>query len=380
MTTKKPHKRRPKGAGLIRKLPSGKYQAIFGGGDGKRRSAGLSFETKPDAAAWLTRQQELVAKGTWEPPESNTPDDANPRFAAYAQRWVSDAELKPSTKSLYRRLLRLFILESFKDERLKDITVAKVKAWHSGLPSDTPTQKAHAYRLLRTILNTAYSDDVITSNPCRIRGGGSVETVHKPVVPTVAQIGALADAMPVRLKAAVVIAAWCGLRYGEVTELRRKDVDMDALVLNVERAVTRVDGAFIVGAPKSSAGVRTVAMPHRIADVVAAHLDEYTGAGPDALMFPAEKGGHLMATTFGRYFRRARGNVGLEGLHLHDLRHAAGTFAAETGASQASLKARLGHSTNIASARYQHAVSSADRAIADALDAMDDAKPLRLVK
>ena len=78
---------------------------------------------------------------------------------------------------------------------------------------------------------------------------------------SLAELEALVAAMPERYKVMTLIAAWCGLRFGELTELRRKDVDVKAGVIKVRRAVTRVEGEFVVGTPKSDAGVRDVAIP-----------------------------------------------------------------------------------------------------------------------
>ena len=59
-----------------------------------------------------------------------------------------------------------------------------VREWHAALKGRTgPTMRAHAYGLLRTIMNTAVADEVIVANPCRVRGGGSVrraKTIRPP--------------------------------------------------------------------------------------------------------------------------------------------------------------------------------------------------------
>lgn len=56
-----------------------------------------------------------------------------------------------------------------------------------------------------------------------------------------------------------------------------------------------------------------------------------------------------------------------DAIHLHDLRHAAGTLAAQTGATLRELQARLGHATPAAAQRYQHAATRRDTLIAVAL-------------
>lgn len=66
--------------------------------------------------------------------------------------------------------------------------------------------------------------------------------------------------MPPKLRASV-LAAWCGLRWGETSELRRKDVSADCSVLRIRRAVTYRNGKFYTGQPKTTAGIRDVAVP-----------------------------------------------------------------------------------------------------------------------
>lgn len=51
--------------------------------------------------------------------------------------------------------------------------------------------------------------------------------------------------MPERLRLMVELAAWCALRFGEVAELRRGDVDLKNGVIRVSRAVQWVDGKKI---------------------------------------------------------------------------------------------------------------------------------------
>lgn len=69
-------------------------------------------------------------------------------------------------------------------------------------------------------------------------------------------------------------------------------------------------------------------------------------------------------------WNRARRDVGIEHIHLHDLRHLAGTLAASTGAGTKELMHRLGHASPQAALRYQHATWERDVAIADAIDGL----------
>jgi integrase len=86
------------------------------------------------------------------------------------------------------------------------------------------------------------SDDLVPTNPCRIRGAGASRKVHTTKVATLGELEVITAAMPERYAPMVLLAAWCGLGFGELAELRRGEVDLDARTLRVERAVTSRDG------------------------------------------------------------------------------------------------------------------------------------------
>ena len=70
----------------------------------------------------------------------------------------------------------------------------------------------------------------------------------------------------------ILLASWCALRFGELTELRRPDVVLDPDkgkgTIRVERAVVRVGDGFAVTTPKSDAGRRDVAVPPHLVTVL----------------------------------------------------------------------------------------------------------------
>ena len=61
-------------------------------------------------------------------------------------------------------------------------------------------------------------------NPCVIRGAGSAKRVHKIRPASLDEIAVIAAEMPEQYRAMVLLAAWCALRFGELTELRRRDI------------------------------------------------------------------------------------------------------------------------------------------------------------
>jgi len=128
----------------------------------------------------------------------------------------------------------------------------------------------------------------------------------------------------------------------------------------------RVDGGFVVGTPKTDAGIRDVAIPPHLVPMVKTHLSQHTGPGRDALLFPAagDENQHMAPATLYKVYYPARKAAGREDLGWHDLRHTGAVLAAQTGATLAELMGRLGHSTPGAAMRYQHAAADRDAEIA----------------
>jgi integrase len=160
------------------------------------------------------------------------------------------------------------------------------------------------------------------------------------------------------------------MRFGELTELRRKDVDAERDVIHIRRAVSHVEGKFIVGPPKSKAGSRDVNIPPHVLEAVRAHLIDYTGPDADALPLPSVNGGHLNQSTFTRWFYPARDAAGRGAndpfpLHFHALRHTGAVMTAQAGATPADLMARLGHTTPQAAMVYQRTSDERDRKLAE---------------
>ncbi len=347
--------------GSVRRLPSGKWQVRYRQ-DGRSWSGGV-FDTKAQATGELANVRVKVDRRTWRSPDA---DDLT--LAAFAQGWLESRDLRDRTRGHYARLLDRFIIPALGNLPLGKITPTVVRRWHSSLADQTgPTMRAHAYSLLRTVLATAVAEEAIAANPCRVRGAGSVKRARTIEPATVGQIVAIAGAMPKQYRMLVLVSAWCGLRFGEATELRCSDVDLDAGRLKVQRAVVRTGSGFVVGPPKSEAGRRAVAIPPHLLPALAEHLAEHAEPGPQGLVFPARTGGHLAQSSLSWHFNPAREAAGRSDLRWHDLRHTAAVLAAVSGATLAELMLRLGHSTPSAAMRYQHVAQDRDAAIAAAL-------------
>jgi len=371
-------KRGHRGFGLLRRLPSKRWQASYVGPDTLRHNAPSTFVAKIDGEAWLAAESRMIERGTWmAPADRGSPAVAALTFGAYAATWLAGRTLKPRTRELYGSLLARRILPTLAPVALTAITPSLVRRWYADQGSTAPTATSHAYGLLKAILATAVADEHLAANPCRVRGAGSSRRVHKIRPATLTELDQLVAAMPDHYRLLILLAAWTGLRFGELTELRRGDVDIDNGVLRVRRAVAHVAGVGpVVGSPKSDAGVRDVFVPPHLGPLVREHLRSQIRGGRNGLLFPAADGtSHLAPSSLYRRWRPARIAAGRPDLRFHDLRHTGAVLAASTGASLSELMTRLGHSTPAAALQYQHTAGGRDRQIAEALSVLaGDAK------
>lgn len=335
-----------------------------------------SFATKREAENYRARELADRSRGAWVDPRRGvvTLED-------WARSWMDlRPDLRVRTRELYRGLLNRHILPQLGDVELGKLSPSQVRAWHAQLQGDAgpgASTTAKAYRLLRAMMRTAVADEVIVRNPCQVDRAGVERAAERPIA-SIAEVEALADVITCRLRALILVSAWCGLRRGELLALQRKDVDLLRKTIRVERAMHQLsDGTIVTGPPKTDAGRRTVAIPPHIVGDLETHLLEFVKPDPMALVFTGEKGGPLRPHVLYAEWSKAKAIVGLPQLHLHDLRHAGNTWAAATGASTKELMARMGHANAAAALRYQHATADRDQAIAQALS--DLARPAEVV-
>jgi len=295
-------------------------------------------------------------------------------FGEWVERWwPTTADLRPGTRTFYDYLLRRLLRPAFEETPLERIDPMTVRAWLAGLHEAgevTPTTIAKAYRLLRRILNVAVEAGYLPRNPAVIKGAGLERAAEMRHV-SIPQLHALAEAVPGRYRALVLVAGYGGLRWGELVGLRRRRVDLAGTRIHVVEQVAEVAGKFIVAPPKTAAGQRVVVLPAVAVAALADHLEEFATPGPDGLVFRSGRGTYLQRSNFSRLvWRPAVQQLGLDGLRFHDLRHTAATLAAAAGATTKELMERMGHTSPAVALRYQHVMADRQGAIAAALDGL----------
>lgn len=147
------------------------------------------------------------------------------------------------------------------------------------------------------------------------------------------------------------VAAYTGLRLGELLALRWKDVDLDGCVVTVSRAMS----AGVETSTKSGR-VRRVPLPDQASAALSRLREREDFTGLDGFVFvDPGLGRRLHPVSTRKRFKQARDAAGARPLRFHDLRHTYGSLLAAAGVDLVTIKEMMGHSALSTTGRYLHA-------------------------
>jgi len=291
------------------------WRARYRAPDGRERSR--SFTKKSDAEQWLDTTRGDLAHGTYVDPAGG-----KKRFGEYAREWQAARVHRPTTAELVDSHLRDHLLPRFEDRPLGSIRRSEIQTFVKELSERlAPASVEVVYRFLASIFRSAVADRLIATTPCERIALPKLE--RKRAIPLeTEQVLALADAVPDRYRALVVLAASTGLRQGEAFGLTVPNVDFLRRRLEVVQQRLLVLGRPpFLGPPKTDASIRTIPLPQVAIDALAEHLARYP-AGKDQFVFTNEYGNPIRRTRFSDPWRRAVKAAGApDGTGFHALRH-----------------------------------------------------------
>jgi integrase len=159
----------------------------------------------------------------------------------------------------------------------------------------------------------------------------------------------------------IVVAAFCGLRMGELLALRWRHVVWHAQRLHIQRAYSLGEE----DSPKGRRG-RTVPLADQPAQALAQLSQRPMFTRNSDLVFCSRTGEHLDGSALRRRFKAARDaaiaeSQDMPALRFHDLRHTFGTLAAQ-GFDLVNVQAMMGHADSRTTSRYLHARPAAEDA------------------
>ncbi|HUW01559.1 MAG TPA: site-specific integrase [Acidimicrobiales bacterium] len=352
-----------------------RYDVRLRGPDGKERSR--TFRTKQEAKAYETAEIARRNRGDWIDPR-----DAARSFAEIASEWFdSNPSKRESSRARDEITLRCHLLPRFGSMPIGRIRTVDVQSWVNEASRErAPRTVRRDYGVLRAVLRYAEATESLGRSPCRGVNLPKVEKLDRPII-NADDLQRLVDELG-RHGLMALLGAVLGLRWGEVAGLRARRIDFDdATISIVEQVVRDARGASMLGAPKSDAGVRTLAVPHALLTLLGDHLAEQNpeGIDPQAFIFPDTSGGHLAYNAWRRRVwdpaaHRAglgkvdttAGGARYTGVTFHDLRRANATALIGAGVDVKTAQHRLGHSdVRLTLDVYAQAVDAADRSAAE---------------
>ena len=242
----------------------------------------------------------------------------------------------------------------------------------------SPLTVLHARSTLRRALHDAQRDGLITRNAAGLARPPRAERKEMRALSPVEVRTLIAATKDDEFGPIYALAVGSGLRLGELLGLEWSDVDLEAGLLTVRRAMARTsDGGWGLAPPKTSRSRRTVMLPTIAREALerqqARQEAARTAAGTawqdrDDLVFTDSIGRPLNSTIPSRTFRTAADRLSLP-VRFHDLRHSAASLMLSAGTPLKVVSDALGHSTIAITADvYAHVTPELRREAADAMD------------
>jgi len=351
------------------------------------------FATR-DAAVNYGREQEAdIRRGIWKDPERG-----KILFKDWAERWIDAQDVSSLTMERYRTRLRIHLVPAWGDRPLADIKPLKVEAWATALAEGgmKPNTLSVTRGLLVTMLEDAVYEGLIDFNPAqrRKRRGRYKRRTHTEKV-WVYEADVLRVANNLRVLRGewafvlAVLAAFTGMRWGELVGLKREFVWLERGAVRVEwQLVEHDDGSFEEKEPKYGSR-RTLPIPPFLVTILRDFLD--TLPVDQVHLFLGSKGAHPRRSGFGQLAfseavngREATYNgskvrkpavpavEGAKGLTMHGLRHSHKVWIDEDGAPRIAAEERMGHQLQGVEGVYSHTSEAMEQEIVAALQARWD--------
>lgn len=322
-----------------------------------------TFQRKADADRYAATTEADKHRGNFIDPTDRT------TVAEYARAWAAIRPHRPSTARRVASLIDTHIAGTdLGERRLAHVRPSEVQAWATDRSKVlAPSTLRNLVSLLRSIFASAALDRLVATSPVvRLQ----LPRHERPrVVPlTVAQVQALADAMPVRNRAMVIAQAGLGLRIGELLALRSQDVDFLHRSVRVETQIA--PGAKVRSDPKTPRSKRTLPLPTMVAQALAEHIAAWPPA-EDGSLFYTRTGAVYRHDYYGSMIlaKAVRGAGLPEGTTSHDLRHHFASVLLAAGESVVAVAERLGHeNANLVLSTYGHLMPDSEERTRRAID------------
>ena len=340
--------------------------------------------TRKKAETELAKQLTEFSEGRYVAPTVETVE-------SYARHWldnIAPAERSPLSVERYRSLITAHLIPGLGSIELQKLDGADIDKFYARLRKEgrrhggglSSLSLLNVHRILSQVLSSAVKAKRLARSPV-----ADVQTKPKAKRKPVEVLNEtelaklLAHLKGGWLYMPTLIAAYTGMRRGEVLGLRWRDIDFAQGTLQVAQTVEVVGGKVNVGTPKTDRSRRTITLPAALLPELTRHRKEQSawrlkmGLGKDRadLVFTSLVGETLNPTVFSETFTREVHASGVKRTKFHGLRHLHITHLLKSGVPVHVVSARAGHARpSITFDAYSHVLGDEDAIAAKQTDEM----------
>jgi integrase len=271
------------------------------------------------------------------------------------EHFAATSRVKASTMHFYENSWHVHVEPALGHKRLRDVRRGDLERFYADLEAQTTLATRRAVQqLVRRLFTVAVNSEWIAKNPATGIPMPSAEQ-REPRFLTESEVGAIAENVAPRYRALVWTLALAGLRIGEATALRVKNLNG---VIRVVENSPEVKGKKVAGTPKTRGSRRDVPIPAFLRRMLKQHIQSYANVfDPEAYVFTSARGDQVRQGNFlRRAFKPAALAAGIDPAPtVHDLRHTAAALMLRHGMTPYEVAKLLGHSSvKMVEERYGH--------------------------
>lgn len=283
----------------------------------------------------------------------------NIRVVEWIKKWMDMKTLSPSTRATYKSYIKNHYTPYFGKLKLKQLNEIHIKKFMAEKAKEGLSQAS--VRRMTSVLKSALSDAMKQKNPARDIKLPKEEK-YTPVVPTDTEMEKIHNAVKgTRDEPIVLLAAWCGLRRGEIFALKWNDIDWD-------RGTIMVDESYAINEynlyedkpPKSVNGIREIIVPDYLLKLLESMRKQKLkpknkkdqmieiSNNPDHRIF------NMRPDSYSSYWAKFVREKKLPDIRFHDLRHYHASWLYANGIPDQYAARHLGHDIRVLKTIYQH--------------------------
>jgi integrase len=279
-------------------------------------------------------------------------------------RWqdLRAAEWSPTTTNEHAGTVRRWITPYIGDVSVVDLRRARIEEFYAKVArtgsKDGGPLSATSVRKIHTVLHAGLEDavalELIAGNPSTKARRPKV-TKHDARVPSLTEIRRAIDLADPDMATLIRVAIATGARRGELVALRWSDVDEDNATLHVQRSIVKLPGRPFEEKRTKTGAAAVLAIDAGTVEVLRAHRrrrqEQWLQLGrgrvrqSDWLWFDTDLRSPMPPDRVTYRWRVLADRAGLDGVRLHDLRHAAATHMVAAGIDIRTVAGRLRHAS-----------------------------------